>query len=150
MKATNLKWIAIVLSALLLFQSCKVYHNNTSTVDEVVLSQNRVLVKYNHINKIYKFERIERENDILYGITTRNSPTAKKLFKQVVEENMNGKYVKIMLPEKNVKEYRLQDKTKSTILTVLTITISAMISVGVLVVVITDWFVSSVREAEWE
>jgi len=133
MKTTNIKWIAIVLSALLLLQSCKVYHKNTSTVDEVVLSQNRVLVKYNHINKIYHFERIERENDILYGITTRNSPTAKKLFDQVVEENMNGKYVKIILPEKNIEEYRLQNKTASTIVTILTIAIPTVIT-GILVV----------------
>lgn len=129
MKSNNLKWITVALSTLLLLQSCKVYHSKTVTVDEAIVSQKRVLVK-NGIDETYKFDRIEIENDILYGITTRNSPTAKKLSKQVIEENLNGKFVKIRLPEKDIKEYRLQNRSLSTILTIaIPITVAGIISV---------------------
>ena len=65
MKATNLKWIAIALSALLVFQSCKVYHTKSVIVDEIVLSQKRVKI-ITADNIILKLEKLEREDGQRY------------------------------------------------------------------------------------
>ncbi|MCZ6703894.1 MAG: hypothetical protein O6940_12760 [Ignavibacteria bacterium] len=117
MKTTHhhLKWIALTLSALFLLQSCKVYQSKTVTVNEAILSTERVKVN-NFNNESYKFERLYKENEQLYGYTKRGSSTAKKLTEQIVKSQLN--YVIILLSEKTIKEYHLQNKTLSTILTV--------------------------------
>jgi len=117
MKTNNLKWIAITLASLLLFQSCKVYHGKTATVDEVVQSQKRVKVN-NYSDETYIFKSLQMEDKKLYGITKKNSQTAKKLKEQIVEEKISGKFVKILLPEETIKEFRLQNKTLSAIFTI--------------------------------
>ena len=115
MKTNKLKWIALTLSALFLLQSCKVYQSKTVTVNEAILSTERVKVN-NFNNESYKFERLYKENEQLYGYTKRGSSTAKKLTEQIVKSQLN--YVIILLSEKTIKEYHLQNKTLSTILTV--------------------------------
>ena len=77
-----LKWIAITLSTLMLLQSCKVYHSNTVTVDEAVLSTKRIMVK-DFNDRIFKFNMLFREEDQLYGIAKRKSGTAKLLAEQI-------------------------------------------------------------------
>ncbi len=111
----NLKWIALTLSALFLLQSCKVYQSKTVTVNEAILSTERVKVN-NFNNESYKFERLYKDNEQLYGYAKRWSSTAKKLTEQIVKGQLN--YVIISLSEKTIKEYHLQNKTLSTILTV--------------------------------
>jgi len=115
MKTNKLKWIALTLSALFLLQSCKVYHSKTVTVNEAILSTKRVKVN-NFNNESYKFESLYKENEQLYGYTKIKSSTAKKLTEQIVE--MNEKFVKILLSEKKIKEYHLQNKNLSTVLSV--------------------------------
>ena len=114
----HLKWIAIILSTLLVFQSCRVYHSKSVTVDEAILSKKRVKVK-NFDNDTFKFEELQREDGQLYGITKKTSNAAKKLDYQFVDENLSEKYVKILLPEHTIREYHLQNKTMSTLITIL-------------------------------
>jgi len=118
MKTTNLKWIAITLSTLMLLQSCRVYHARTATVDEAVLSTKKVLVK-NLNDDSFKFDKLQKEDGQLYGIAKRRSSTAKLLNEQIVKSNLDTKYVKIHLPEKTIREYHLQNKTMSTLMTIL-------------------------------
>jgi hypothetical protein len=117
MKTTNLKYIAYALAALMLMQSCSVYHSKTATVEEAVMSQKRVLVK-NQVNKLFSFKYLIKEGDQLYGITKRNSTTAKKLFIQIKEDKSFDKMVGVLLPEETIKEIRLHNKSLSTILSI--------------------------------
>ena len=116
MKTNNLRWIAYALSTLMLMQSCKVYHSKPVTVDEAIISSNRIKAK-TFVDVTYEFKELIRDNGQLYGLTNRNSSTAKMLFHQIVEEdNSSEKFVKITLLENTIKSYHLQDKTLSVLL----------------------------------
>lgn len=117
MKTNNLKWIAIALSALMLMQSCKVYHKDTATLDEVVLSQKRVKVKTNS-NDTYEFDRLQKEEDLIYAYTKFKSGTAKKLLDKGTVGELEGKYLKILLQEENINEYHFQNKDLSLFLSI--------------------------------
>jgi len=117
MKTNNLKWIAITLSALLLLQSCKVYHKNTATLDEVVLSQERVKVKTNS-NETYEFDRLQREEGLIYAYTKSSSGTADKLLDSGLEGKLDGKHLKILLQEESINEYHIQNKGLSLFLSI--------------------------------
>ena len=113
MKITNLKWIAVLFSSLMLFQSCKVYHNKTATIDEVIESQERVKVKTNE-DESYEFDRLQREDNLIYAYTKIRSRTAEKLS----DKGLDGKFIKIQLLEENIKEYHIHNKSLSTIINI--------------------------------
>ena len=117
MKANNLKWIALTLAALLLIQSCKVYHKNTATLDEVILSQERVKVKMNS-NETYEFDRIQRDEGLIYAYTKSSSVTAKKLLDRGLKGNLDGKYLKVLFQEESISEYHIQNKGLSLFLSI--------------------------------
>jgi hypothetical protein len=117
MKTTPLNYIAYALAALMLMQSCVVYHNKTATVDEAVISQDRVLIK-TQSNKILKFKYLMKEGDQLYGITKRNSATARQLSFMVKEDKVFDEFVQVLLSKSTVNEIHLPNKTLSTILTI--------------------------------
>ena len=113
----HLKWIAITLSTLLVFQSCRVYHSKTSTVEEAILSAEQVKLK-NFNEDTFKFDKLQKEDGQLYGIARRGSSTAQLLSEQIVKSNLDAKYVKILLPENTIKEYHLTNNGLSTLLTI--------------------------------
>lgn len=114
---SNLKLITLILSVLL-FQSCKVYKSKPITSDEAVEFQRNVKIKTT-TNETYKFESLQKEDGKLYGIAKSNSRTAKKLKDKIVKTNSNSKFVKILLPDNFVDKIYYQDKTMSTISSVL-------------------------------
>ena len=128
MKTTNLKWIAISLSALMLMQSCRVYDKTTSTVDEALISTSRIKAK-TFVDVTYEFDDLIREDGKLYGITKRNTSTAKKLTHQIVDDNLGDRLVKIVVLENTIKSYHLFNKSKSTFASIL-------LPVSILVVII--------------
>ncbi|MCZ6702632.1 MAG: hypothetical protein O6940_06280 [Ignavibacteria bacterium] len=130
MKTINLKWITIAFSALMLLQGCRVYHKTNVTVDEAITSSNRIKAK-TFVEVTYVFNDLLRDDGQLYGLAKRNSSTAKKLSTQIVDKNRGDKYVKIAVLENTIKEYHLQNKTLSTILTV-AIPVVVIIVIGAL------------------
>ena len=122
----NLKLITLLLSSALLFQSCKVYEGKTVTVDEALQFPGRVKIKTIN-NDTYKFENLKKEEGQLYGIAKKKSKTSKDLLDKIINENSNNKYVKILLTEELVQEIHLQNKTISTILTVIGIGVVSII-----------------------
>ena len=86
----HLKWISFLLAIIFLFQSCKVYHNKTATVDEAVRSFKRVKIN-SYGNHVYKFENLQIKEEQLYGLAKRSSKTAETLSGQIVEEKENNK-----------------------------------------------------------
>ena len=72
MKTTNLKYIVYALAALMLMQSCVAYHKAPVTVDEAVATNNKVKV-YSIENKKYTFNKLVKEEDKIYGISSLNT-----------------------------------------------------------------------------
>jgi len=117
----HLKWIAIILSTLLVFQSCRVYHSKTATVEEATLFSQHIKIRSTS-DETYRFKTLLREDGKLYGITWRKGSTARKLSEQIVLVSVSGKdkhEVKILLDENAIREYHLQNKTMSILIPIL-------------------------------
>lgn len=120
---THLSKIALVLTAIISLQSCTVYHSKIASLDEAINTGNKVKTKTQKNgtdkgNLVYKFKRIEKVDDKIYGITKRNSSTHKQLMNQVSERQMEGNYVAIELTENDLHDIYLKNRALSTILSV--------------------------------
>jgi hypothetical protein len=121
MKTTHhqLKWIAITLSTILVFQSCRVYHSKTATIEEATLFSQHIKIRSTS-DETYRFKTLLREDGKLYGVTWRKGSTASKLSEQIVHVIGKDKdEVKILLDENTIKEYHLQNKTMSVLIPIL-------------------------------
>ena len=135
---SNLKLITLLLSVLL-FQSCKIYQAKPITSDEAVEFQRNVKIKTT-TNETYKFESLQKEDGKLYGIAKSNSRTAKKLKDKIIKSNSNNKFVKILLPDDFIDKIYYQDKTRSTVSSVLnTVMLAGSIATLALWVLISAW-----------
>lgn len=116
MKTTNsnLQLLAVLLSIVLVFQSCKVYHSETATIEDASRFTDNIKV-VSATNEIYKFESLQKEEGEIYAIVDENSKTAKKLSNQIVEMKHPKGLVKIHLLEENIKEIYLQNRTMSVV-----------------------------------
>jgi len=117
MKTTKkqINFVVITFAILILFQSCKAYHNNSVTLENA--SQEFKQTKVQTIsNEIFKFRGITYEKNQYYGI---------KKFK--------GEIIKVPLDEKYLKSVKLENETMSTILTIAlptTIILGALVIIG--------------------
>lgn len=113
----HLKMISLLISISFFIQSCTVYHSSTASIDEAVQSDNKIkLGLTNH--DAYIFQKLERENGNIYGITGKDSRTAKLLSSQITEDTKNNNQVKVLLTNEQLKNIRLKNKTMSTIVTI--------------------------------
>ena len=92
--------IAFSFSILILFQGCTVYKSANVTLDEAVIANTKVRVKTND-NKTLRFEKIQLDNGVYYGMMY-----------------LNKSWVKIPVNEDNFDKIQVKDKTSSTILTI--------------------------------
>ena len=127
----HLKWIAITLIILLVFQSCRVYHSKTATVEEATLFSQHIKIRSTS-DETYRFKTLLRGDGKLYGITWRKGSTANKLSEQVVLVLGKDKdQVKILLDENTIREYHLQNKTMSILIPILSpVILAALLFVG--------------------
>lgn len=80
----RLKTIALFLTALMLFQSCVVYHKTPTTLENASREPLRTKVKTD-FNKGYKFSYITLENGRFYGVTDKfNKVTKRPLYEDKV------------------------------------------------------------------
>ncbi|HZW63045.1 MAG TPA: hypothetical protein VFF15_05285 [Flavobacteriaceae bacterium] len=84
---------------LILFQSCKVYHKDTVTLEQAAKDGRRAKIETT-TSKKYVFKTISYENDTYYGIN-----------------KIKGKTVKIPLEKTKMESVRLENKSLSTVLT---------------------------------
>jgi hypothetical protein len=84
----RLKPIALLLTALLLFQSCIVYHKTPITLEKASQEQRRTKIKTAD-NKTYKFKYITHENGVFYGI---NQSHGKPVKTSLYNEGVTGVY----------------------------------------------------------
>ena len=120
MKTTNLKYIAIALSGLMLLQSCRVYHKAPVSVDEAVAT-NKMVKVYTTENKKFVFKKLVKEEDKIYGISTLHELNKNEFAPYVKEIDREKGLVKILLPFE-IKEIYKRNRTMSTVLTFLTFT----------------------------
>lgn len=85
------------------FHNCKVYNNQSSSINEAVIINKEVKVITENNNTYYFFKLVKIENQ-LYGITKINSTTAKKLDSLIERCSVNGKIAKIKLFENQIKD----------------------------------------------
>ena len=113
MKSKSLRWIAYALTVLMLLQSCTIYRKMPVSIDEAVATNNSVKV-YTTENEKYKFKRLVKEDDKIYGISHINGPNAKKFTNSIEEIYRSKSQVKILLPF-DIKEVYIENKTLSTL-----------------------------------
>ena len=106
---TRLKAIAIFLTALMLFQSCVVYHKTPTTLEKA--SQEQIKTKVTHTNgEVSKYKFITYENGVFYGNV----------------EKEWGEFIKVPLDSEDIINVRMKNKTASTLVTIAIITIPAL------------------------
>ncbi len=113
----NLKWIAPVLCILILSQSCIAYKNNYTTKKDAINSVSRLKIKVD--GETYKVNSLEEKNGRLYTVARRNSKITKHFESKIV--NDSKRYVQIDITNQLLESIQEQDKSASTIYTVLTI-----------------------------
>lgn len=90
---TILKPIVYLLTLIILFQGCAVYHSKGVTLDQAVHKGKKVELVTNQ-DEVIKFKRIESENGLFYGVT--------KVKKELVRIPINAEQVKTIRPKNKV------------------------------------------------
>lgn len=111
-----LKLVSLFLIYLITLQSCSVYHSKTASLDEAIRSDNKVKV-ITSSDEIYKLQKLQKENNQIYGVIKKGSSIAERLYDQGLIKDNKSKYVNLLLPENTIKEIHLKNKSLSTVLT---------------------------------
>jgi hypothetical protein len=131
-KKLNLRLITILISIILLLQSCSAYQSKSVSSEDAVLVSKKVKIK-TASNQFYKFENLQKEEGLLIGVAKRKSKTAKTLMDKIISKDRSSKFVKILLPENFISEIHLESKTRSAIATIVGIVgLSLFIAVGLI------------------
>ena len=114
-KASSLANIVLkLLIIIFLFESCTIYRARNAGIDKAVELGYKVKLETKD-NQVYKFRRLGRDENGLYGLAGITSKTAKRLAEDIVDENMKGRFVKIGIDENSVEEVRVKNKMVSFI-----------------------------------
>ncbi len=92
---------SFILAMLILFQGCKVYHKDSVTLQKAVESGERTKIETKLNNRIVH-NKVIFEDDKYFGV-----------------KKINGAFIKIPIDENKISKVRLQNKTLSTIYTIL-------------------------------
>jgi hypothetical protein len=133
MKTTNLKFIAIAFSALMLMQSCTVYEKNLSSTDEALLSKKnkRLVTKGGNIYHINdKINNLKKEDNNIILATKKDSKIAIDFSSYISNMNLTNDYVRVKIPLEKISGFYLKDVKSSTIVTVIAIIIPIATVVG--------------------
>jgi len=113
----NLKCISYMLMGLMILQSCTIYYSTPSSVDKAIASQNKVKVDVK-TDEPYKFRKIEKLEDGVYGRVKRKSSTFNKLKNREIIYSKDSTYAFVKLTDLEKQNIRLKNKTASTIITI--------------------------------
>ena len=114
----RLKFIAWFLTTLMLFQSCVVYHKTPTTLEKA--SQERIKTKITNIEgETFKYKYVTFEEGQFYGVH---------------EPEEFGEFVKVPLESEDIINVRTKNKSASTWVTILVITVPALAIVALAVI----------------
>lgn len=102
-KSKSLKFIALVLSVMVLVQGCLVYETTPTTV-QTALKKGKPVKIISANSKTLKFKRIEKEDGQIFGVAHLQSKEARLLSNQIVENPNYRAFVKIRLEESQIDE----------------------------------------------
>ena len=137
MKSGNLKWIAHALAALMLMQSCVVYHKTPVDIDTAIASNNKVKV-YSTDHKEYRFKKLIRTEDKVYGVGRVTGRTAQSFSPSLKEPYPNSEskgLVKMELPFE-ISEVYIKNKKASKTWTWITILAPVGVFISVLAIAV--------------
>ena len=120
---------AIILAALLLFQSCQIYHRQTVSQSEVIDAQHPTKVVYKN-GQTAVFKEIVERDGILYGVQKGIHPASKPGF--ILEKGQTL----IPIDRENIAALHLKDKSKSNTWTF--VTVGATVGLIFLIVVVSE------------
>ena len=140
----HLKFIALVLISIMTLPSCSVYYNDTSSIDEALLSNDRVKI-ITSTNDIYKFKKLQKEDDQIYGVIKKGSNKAEDLMDQGLLEDYNDKYEKLLLSKVTIQKIHIKNKKASTAVNV----VVPVVIVGALVVIGVNSYNNISVELDW-
>jgi hypothetical protein len=100
-----------------LFQSCVVYEKSSVSLDWAVKQERKAKVETIN-NQTYKFKRIKSDKDQFYGI-----------------QKLNGDIIKTPLQADNLNKIQLQNKSASTIATIVTVLGSLIVAPVVIFII---------------
>ncbi|CAN5251345.1 hypothetical protein BH23BAC2_BH23BAC2_26570 [soil metagenome] len=106
--------ISIMLTLIILCQSCTVYRYKNISINEAIETKSKVRVKTTS-NKNYVFNKIEKNEEIVYGIANKNSKEVRQLVDQIIPESASENKVKIRLVENSIEEINPKNKTLSVL-----------------------------------
>jgi len=114
----RLKATTLLLTTLILFQSCVVYHKTPTTLEKA--SQERIKIKItNKEGETFKYKYITFEEGQFYGVH---------------EPEEFGEFVKVPLDSEDIINVRTKNKSASTWVTILVITVPALAIVAIAVI----------------
>ncbi len=93
---TRMQFVSFLFAVLVMFQSCRVYHYDSVSLDRAVAARKRVKIKTKN-GQTFKYKQIIKDSNQFYGL--------------------KGK-TKTLLLERNIYSIRLHNKVLSPILTV--------------------------------
>jgi hypothetical protein len=127
-----LKRIALLLIFLMTLQSCSIYYTKTASVDEALLSDNKVKI-ITTTNDIYKFKKLQTEDDQIYGVLKQRTTKAENLLDQGLLEDYDDKYGKLLLSQDAIQAIHLKNKGASTAVTVAipVVIVGVLVGIGV-------------------
>jgi len=110
----HIKLIALIVSVVILFQSCKAYYKDSVTLEQAVNEHKRAKVE-TVTKQTYKFQTISFENGQYYGV-----------------KMVKGETVKTLIDQANISQVRLENKSLSVIGTIgLSVLVVFVVVVGV-------------------
>ncbi len=125
----QIRLIAFTLAILVCFQSCKVYHSNSVTLDQASQEYKRTKIQTN-TNKVLKFRGVKMENNQYYGV-----------------KKVKGEIINMPLEESNIKSVKLENETMST---VLTIALPVTIVLGTLAIIASSLSSIDLGSGNWD
>tara|TARA_R100000935_G_scaffold51034_1_gene77290 strand:- start:269 stop:691 length:423 start_codon:yes stop_codon:yes gene_type:complete len=117
MKKLNQICVIIFGLCLLFLCSCSVYNSKTSTAEQAINTNNKVKI-HTVDQSVYKFKELEIKENVLIGITKKNSKTAQKYPAKTAVMDIDKNLVGISLDIQNINEIYTKNKTVSTILSI--------------------------------
>jgi len=104
--------LAFLLTVLILCQSCNIYRTTNLSLEEAAETDVKVRLKTTSDRK-YVFKRIEKNEDLIYGVANKNSKAAKELSNHILPESPMDNKVKIRLDELPIQEINPKNKRLS-------------------------------------
>lgn len=128
------KRLVLVATATLLLQACTIYHSQSLSMEEAFQEHTKVKI-YSEKGRKYKFNRLEKENDLYIGFAKHKSKTAKTLATINPPDKIDGKFQGFFIDADTITSAQTKNKSLSTLATVGTAILGTALVVEIIAVI---------------